>query len=116
MQLAARLAAAGAQVVTLRRGPEGAIVHRCARPLATTAAHVALMLTWHLSRADTGETWDVPAVAGVEAVDPTGCGNAFCGGFLAAWRAGEPLLEAGLWVRPQSGSSSVCMASVRPDA
>ena len=50
-------------------------------------------------RADTGETWSVPAVAGVKVVDPTGCGNAFCGGFLAAWRAGEKLLEAGLWVR-----------------
>jgi sugar/nucleoside kinase (ribokinase family) len=46
-----------------------------------------------------GETWDVPCVAGVAAVDPTGCGNAFCGGFLASWRAGESLLEAGLWVR-----------------
>jgi len=77
-ELVARLADAGAAVVALRRGPEGAIVH-CAA---------------------TGETWDVPTVAGVAAVDPTGCGNAFCGGFLASWRAGESLLDAGVWVRP----------------
>ncbi len=39
----------------------------------------------------------MPAVAGARCVDPTGCGNAFCGGFLASWRAGEPLVDAGLW-------------------
>lgn len=77
LEVVARLAAAGARVVALRRGPDGAVVHR----------------------ADTGETWEVPAVEGAAEVDPTGCGNAFCGGFLASWRAGEGLLEAGLWVR-----------------
>ena len=30
-------------------------------------------------------------------VDVTGCGNAFCGGFLAAWQAGESVTEAALW-------------------
>jgi sugar/nucleoside kinase (ribokinase family) len=82
-ELVARLVAAGAAVVALRRGPEGAIVH-CAA---------------------TGETWDVPTVAGVAAVDPTGCGNAFCGGFLASWRVGESLLDAGVWVRPARGNA-----------
>ncbi len=30
-------------------------------------------------------------------VDVTGCGNAFCGAFLASYSAGEGLLQAGLW-------------------
>lgn len=76
-EVIARFVAGGARVVALRRGPEGAVVHRAA----------------------TGETWEVPAVEGVEAVDPTGCGNAFCGAFLASLLAGESLRDAAVWVR-----------------
>ena len=94
-ELVARFARAGAGVVALRRGPEGAIVHR-----RDAKAHDADVLPPDAPpprRADTGETWEVPACAGVAAVDPTGCGNAFCGGFLASWRAGEALPDAGVW-------------------
>ena len=113
LELITRLAAAGAAVVCLRRGEEGAIVHDAA----------------------TGETWSVPALLGRglslekeveevaqeesekgkesrsshstmkpafldiegEVVDVTGCGNAFCGGFLASRLAGEGLLDAAVW-------------------
>lgn len=92
LEVVARLAAAGARVVALRRGPLGAVVHR----------------------ADTGETWEIPAVEGTEEVDPTGCGNAFCGGFLAAWRAGEGLREAGLWVRSPLSLLCACSAGCVP--
>lgn len=129
MELVTRLAAAGAAVVCLRRGEEGAVVHDAA----------------------TGETWSVPAVLGAgrgpsleeketgntskgkegggekkageaagegednekggeelqgshssldgvgEVVDVTGCGNAFCGGFLGSRLAGEDLLDGAVW-------------------
>ncbi len=68
-----RLAEAGAEMVALRRGPAGAIVHRAA----------------------TGETWDIPAVE-TPVVDPTGAGNAFCGGFLAGWVQSGEVRQAGL--------------------
>jgi sugar/nucleoside kinase (ribokinase family) len=58
----------------LRRGANGAIVHRT----------------------DTGETWSIPAVE-TTVVDPTGAGNAFCGGFLAGWVQTGNLLTAGLY-------------------
>ncbi|HEX9923285.1 MAG TPA: PfkB family carbohydrate kinase, partial [Anaerolineae bacterium] len=69
-----RLAAAGAGIVALRQGPDGATVHR----------------------ADTGETWQIPAVE-TTVVDPTGAGNAFCGGFLAGWVHRGDLRLAGLY-------------------
>ena len=78
LELVTRLAAAGARVVCLRRGSEGAVVHDAA----------------------TGETWSVPAVleeASGAVVDVTGCGNAFCGGFLASRLAGEELLDQVVW-------------------
>eukprot|EP00850_Spirogloea_muscicola_P007781 SM000040S14793 [mRNA] locus=s40:383663:386627:- [translate_table: standard] len=138
LEVIARFVELGAEVVSLRRGELGCVVHR----------------------ADTGETWEVPAyhvvcleggpplrhaprvggqqlakavsvddswgsdaeekrhapaeqqVAGrdrgaaVEAVgampprqviDTTGCGNAFCGGFLAGWVEERNLLTAALW-------------------
>jgi len=40
------------------------------------------------------ESWTVAAVAGVTAVEPTGVGDAFRGGFLAALAAGLPLERA----------------------
>jgi sugar/nucleoside kinase (ribokinase family) len=68
-----RLAQAGAEIVALRQGSMGATVHRV----------------------DTGETWQIPAV-NVPVVDPTGAGNAFCGGFLAGWLQTGELRRAGL--------------------
>jgi sugar/nucleoside kinase (ribokinase family) len=62
LELIRRLVEAGAEIVTLRQGENGATVHR----------------------ADTGETWRIPAVQ-TFAQDPTGAGNAFCGAFLAGW-------------------------------
>ena len=73
LELIERLAGAGAVVVALRQGPLGALVNR----------------------ADTGETWQIPAV-NVAVVDPTGAGNAFCGGFLAGWIETGDLRRAGL--------------------
>lgn len=72
-QLLARLTALGAEIVALRQGAGGALVHR----------------------ADTGETWHIPAVP-ASVVDPTGAGNAFCGGFLAGWVNSGNLRHAGL--------------------
>jgi len=78
-------------------------------------------------RSDTKETWDVPAfhtifsdtrdengdmhltqlgkekapsLEGLDVkavVDPTGCGNSFCGGFLVGWYKTRNLVTAGLW-------------------
>jgi sugar/nucleoside kinase (ribokinase family) len=68
------LAAAGAQLVTLRLGAEGSLVHR----------------------ADTGETWAIPAVP-TRVVDPCGAGNAYGGAFLAGWVQLGDLRLAGLY-------------------
>lgn len=61
--------------MALRRGPQGAVVQD----------------------AHTGEAVSVPAFPGTRVVDPTGCGNAFCGAFLAARAAGEGLASAAAW-------------------
>ncbi|MEW5957836.1 MAG: PfkB family carbohydrate kinase [Chloroflexota bacterium] len=74
LELVHRLAAAGAGLVALRQGPGGALVHR----------------------ADSGETWHIPAVE-TTVVDPTGAGNAFCGGFVAGWVQTGDLRRAGLY-------------------
>lgn len=91
LEVIGRLAELGAEVVALRRGAQGSVVFR----------------------ADTGEAWDIPAlysalqsegaappppgVTLLGLVDVTGCGNAYCGGFLSGWRAtGGNLLAAGL--------------------
>jgi sugar/nucleoside kinase (ribokinase family) len=52
---------AGARWCSLRRGADGAVVHENSSKNA----------------------WYIPAVADTNVVDPTGCGNAFCGAFLA---------------------------------
>lgn len=39
----------------------------------------------------------MPAVPETQVVDVTGCGNAFCGGFLAAQHAGLDLVRSGMW-------------------
>jgi sugar/nucleoside kinase (ribokinase family) len=74
LELIRRLVEAGAEIVALRQGANGATVHR----------------------ADTGETWHIPAVE-TTVVDPTGAGNAFCGGFLAGWVQTGDLRLAGLY-------------------
>lgn len=74
LELIHRLARAGAQIVALRQGSSGAIVHRAA----------------------TGETWPIPALE-IAVVDPTGAGNAFCGGFLAGWVQTGNLWRAGMY-------------------
>lgn len=74
LDLVRRLARAGAEVVALRQGAGGAIVHR----------------------ADTGETWHISAFE-TPVVDPTGAGNAFCGGFLVGWVQTADLCLAGLY-------------------
>lgn len=74
LDLIQRLVEAGAEIVALRQGPTGATVHRT----------------------DTSETWHIPAVE-TTVVDPTGAGNAFCGGFLAGWVQTRDLCTAGLY-------------------
>jgi ribokinase len=66
----AAFAAAGPDVVAIKLGAEGSLVGVPGEP----PRHV-------------------PAVP-VGAVDPTGCGDAFCGGFLAAYRRGADALTA----------------------
>ena len=66
---------AGAGLVALRRGPAGAVVHCGA----------------------SGEAWQVPAWPETSVVDPTGCGNAFCGALLAALLAGLGPAAAAAW-------------------
>ena len=73
--MVAEMAGAGAEVVVLRCGEDGAAVYCPA----------------------TEEGWRVPACAETRVVDVTGCGNAFCGAFQAARLHGEGLLEAALW-------------------
>lgn len=74
LELVRRLVEGGAEVVALRLGERGATVHR----------------------ADTGETWHIPAFE-TQVVDPTGAGNAFCGGFLAGWVQTGDVRLAGLY-------------------
>jgi sugar/nucleoside kinase (ribokinase family) len=66
-------AQAGAQVVPLRMGAQGSLV----------------------LDASTGRVASIPAFPG-EIVDPTGAGNAYCGGFLAGWVASGDAVTAGL--------------------
>lgn len=73
LELTAPFIEMGAKWVTLRRGPRGALVHQ----------------------RQGNKAWDVPAVPGTKVVDTTGCGNAFCGAFLAALQAGADGGEAG---------------------
>ncbi|MFT8246660.1 carbohydrate kinase family protein [Roseomonas sp. BN140053] len=65
----AALRAGGVPVAAVKRGGRGALL-------------------------DAGQPVAVPALP-VRAVDPTGAGDAWCGGFLAGWlRSGDPLLAA----------------------
>ena len=69
-ELVRRLTDAGASVVALRMGPEGSLVHAGSHP----AVHV-------------------PAVP-TNVIDPTGAGNAYCGGFLAGYVRTSDVLTA----------------------
>jgi sugar/nucleoside kinase (ribokinase family) len=69
-----RLVEAGAQIVALRMGADGALVQR----------------------GDTGECWHIPALA-TQVVDPCGAGNAYCGAFLVGWVQTGDLRLAGLY-------------------
>lgn len=71
-ELARRLADAGARIVTLRLGAEGSLVYDGARH------------------------HHVPAIP-VAVVDPTGAGNAYCGGFLAGYVQTGDALTAARW-------------------
>lgn len=73
---AAQLFAAwGAQQVVIKLGREGALVH---------------------TPAD-GRFVHIPAFPVPDAVDPTGAGDTFCGGFLAGYLAGGDAIEAACW-------------------
>lgn len=74
LELIRRLAEAGAEVIALRQGSDGATVHRT----------------------NTGQTWHIPAVK-TRVVDPVGAGNAFCGAFLVGWVQTGELHTAGLY-------------------
>ncbi len=56
------------------------------------------------------EVWSVPVVPDLRVVDVTGCGNAFCGGFLAARQAGESAVEAALWGTAAASFMAECPA------
>ncbi|KAL4451601.1 hypothetical protein ABPG75_007263 [Micractinium tetrahymenae] len=80
---------AGAGLVALRRGPEGAVVQEAA----------------------TGAAWRVPAYPDTQVVDPTGCGNAFCGALLGALLAGESAVSAAAWGCAAGSLMAECVGS-----
>jgi sugar/nucleoside kinase (ribokinase family) len=67
------LAEWGAGVTCIKLGSDGAVMCRAGR----------------------GDVLRIPSVSQA-VVDSTGCGDAFCGGFLVGWNEREDLLEAGL--------------------
>eukprot|EP00775_Hariotina_reticulata_P005970 gene5970-6209_t len=74
-QLVQRLLAAGAPLVALRRGEEGVMI----------------------GQQGCDDIWQVPAVPGTQVLDVTGCGNAFCGGFLSGLHAKLGLQDSARW-------------------
>ena len=73
-ELIQRLADAGAEIIALRQGSTGALVHHT----------------------QTSQTCSIPAIK-TNVVDVTGAGNAFCGGFLVGWVQTGDLRTAGLY-------------------
>jgi len=73
-ELVRRLADAGASIVTLRMGPEGSLMYTRSGASHPVPIHVPA----------------VPATV----VDPTGAGNAYCGGFLAGYIQTGDMLTA----------------------
>jgi sugar/nucleoside kinase (ribokinase family) len=79
-ELVRQLADAGAPIVALRMGPEGSLVYT-----GSGASHL---------RSATHLAVHVPAIP-TNVVDPTGAGNAYCGGFLAGYiETGDVLTAA----------------------
>lgn len=72
-EIATALAAYGCEFVVIKRGAKGVLLYE------------------HVSRS----YWDIPAYP-VSPVDPTGAGDAFCGGFIAGLRMKYDPLEAAL--------------------
>jgi hypothetical protein len=72
-EIAAVLAGYGCEFVVIKRGEQGVLLYE------------------HVSR----NYWEIPAYP-VSAVDPTGAGDAFCGGFLSGLRMKYDPLEAAL--------------------
>ena len=78
-ELVRRLTDAGASIVALRMGPEGSLVY-AARCDAPSASHLDPFMC-------------LPSPTNV--IDPTGAGNAYCGGFLAGYvQTGDVLTAA----------------------
>jgi sugar/nucleoside kinase (ribokinase family) len=73
-ELVDRLAEAGARIVALRQGEAGTLLYN----------------------AESSESVHISAVK-TQVVDPTGAGNAFCGGFLVGWIQTGNLRTAGLY-------------------
>lgn len=48
-----------------------------------------------------------------DAIDPTGCGNTFCGGFLVGWYKTRNLLTAALWGSVSASFSKPLTTSFR---
>ena len=71
-ELIQRFVNAGAQIVVMRMGADGSLLHDAA----------------------TGETRHIPAVT-ANVVDPVGAGNAYCGAFLVGWAETRNLQLAG---------------------
>jgi sugar/nucleoside kinase (ribokinase family) len=66
VELTSQFLEAGASWCTLRRGANGAVVHEKSSQKA----------------------WFIPSVANLHVIDSTGCGNAFCGAFVAGIQSG----------------------------
>jgi sugar/nucleoside kinase (ribokinase family) len=66
-----------------RKGPQGVVVKQGAKGAL-------------LYERITDTFWKIPSFP-VEAVDPTGAGDSFCGGFLAGWSGTKDLKEGVVW-------------------
>ncbi|KXZ47604.1 hypothetical protein GPECTOR_34g763 [Gonium pectorale] len=98
----------GADVVVVRCGPAGVLVAR--RPPALAEGRQPWGQEGALgsqveAAALEAEAYQVPAVADTRVVDVTGCGNAFCGGFLAALYRGGRAAGKGTDPRPNNDVS-----------
>ena len=79
-ELVHRLTDVGASIVALRMGPEGSLVCASGATHFSSASHLVPI--------------HVPAVP-TTVIDPTGAGNAYCGGFLAGYaQTGDALIAA----------------------
>jgi len=72
-EMAETLSSYGCELIVIKRGPRGQ----------------------YLFDGETRSRWVIPAYPG-RVIDPTGAGDAFCGGFLAGWRSSYSPLQAAL--------------------